>query len=85
MFERPLWITEFGVGDWAAKSVEENQHSPEIVLGFMEKVLPMLDDLECLERYAWFPSLPDSPPLGTSALFDSDGNLTQLGEFYRDA
>jgi len=85
MFERPLWITEFGVGDWSAQNVEENQHSPEIVLGFMEKVLPMLDDLDCLERYAWFPSLPDSPPLGTSALFDAEGNLTRLGEFYRDA
>jgi hypothetical protein len=85
LYERPLWITEFGVGDWAAKTVEENQYSPEIVLRFMEEVLPSLDYLDCLERYAWFPSMPDSPPLGTSALFDGDGVLTPLGEYYRDA
>ncbi len=85
MYDRPLWITEFGVGDWAAKSVEENQHSPETVQRFMEKVLPMLDDLDFLERYAWFPSMPDSGPLGTSALFDHNGELTPLGEIYRDA
>jgi hypothetical protein len=85
LYDRPLWITEFGVGDWSAKSVEENKHSPEVVLQFMEKVLPMLDKLDFLERYAWFPSGTDSPPLGTSALFDADGALTPLGECYRDA
>jgi hypothetical protein len=51
----------------------------------MDQVLPELDDLDFLERYAWFPSLPDSPPLGTSALFDAEGALTPLGELYRDA
>jgi hypothetical protein len=85
LYNRPLWITEFGIGDWAAKSVEENQYPPEIVLRFMEEVLPMLDNLDCLERYAWFPAKPDSIPLGSSALFDEQGVLTPLGEFYRDA
>jgi hypothetical protein len=85
MYDRPLWITEFGIGDWKARSVEENQHSPRTVLRFMEKVLPTLDRLDFLERYAWFPSKPDSSPLGTSALFDADGVLTPLGECYRDA
>jgi hypothetical protein len=85
MYGRPLWITEFGVGDWKAKSPEENQHSPETVLLFMQQVLPMLDDLDFLERYAWFPALQDNPALASSALFDSAGNLTPLGEFYRDA
>lgn len=85
MYGRPLWITEFGVGDWKAKSPEENQHSPETVLLFMQQVLPMLDELDFLERYAWFPSLQENPALASSALFDSEGNLTPLGEFYRDA
>lgn len=85
LYERPLWITEFAVGDWKAKSVGEHMHSPEIVLAFMEKVLPMLEDLDFLERYAWFPAGTDSIPLGTSALFDESGVLTPLGEFYRDA
>lgn len=85
MYDRPLWITEFGVGDWQAKTVEENRHKPEVVLRFMDDVLPMLDDLDFLERYAWFPAMPDRVPLATSALFDAEGTLTPLGERYRDA
>lgn len=85
LYDRPLWITEFAVGDWAAKSLRENKHSPGTVLDFMEEVLPMLEDLDCLERYAWFPARPDSAPLGTSALFDATGTLTPLGELYSEA
>ncbi len=85
MFGRPLWITEFGVGDWAVKSPEQNRHKPETVLRFMEQILPRLERLDFVERYAWFPSKPSSGPLGTSALFADDGTLTRLGECYRDA
>ena len=85
MYDRPLWITEFAVGDWEATTAAENRHKPETVLRFMEKVLPMLDKLDFLERYAWFPANPSSIPLGTSALFDDEGKLTPLGECYRDA
>ncbi len=85
MFERPIWITEFAVGDWEAKSVEQNRHQPDAVLRFMEKVIPMLNKLDFVERYAWFPAKPTSIPLGTSALFDAEGALTRLGECYRDA
>jgi hypothetical protein len=85
MFNRPIWITEFAVGDWEAKSVETNRHKPETILRFMEKVLPMLDKLDFVERYAWFPAKPTSIPLGTSALHDANGVLTRLGECYRDA
>ncbi len=85
MFERPIWITEFAVGDWEAKSVEQNRHKPDSVLRFMEAVLPMLDKLDFVERYAWFSAKTTSNPLGTSALFDAGGALTRLGECYRDA
>jgi hypothetical protein len=83
--ERPIWITEFAVGDWEAKSAETNRHKPDAVLRFMESVLPKLDKLDFVERYAWFPAKPTSLPLGTSALFDAEGRLTRLGECYRDA
>ncbi len=82
--ERPIWITEFGVGDWNAKKVEDNRHKPETVLRFMEEILPRLEKLDFVERYAWFPSGPKSGPLGTSALYDDTGKLTRLGECYRD-
>jgi hypothetical protein len=74
-----------GVGDWQAKSVEENRHSAEDVLRFMQEVLPMLDNQDFVERYAWFPAAPDRIPLATSALFDANGQLTELGQCYRDA
>jgi hypothetical protein len=82
MFGRPLWITEFGVGDWKAKSVEEHKHSAATVLAFMKECLPALDELKFLERYAWFPAPTKSASLGTSALFNPDDSLTPLGEFY---
>lgn len=84
MYGKPLWITEFAVGDWKAKSASQNRHKPGAVLKFMEKALPALEKLDFVERYAWFPAGRDNRHLGTSALFDEDGGLTRLGEFYRD-
>ncbi len=85
LFRRPIWITEFAVGDWQAKSVAQNRHKPEMVLRFMEKLLPRLERCSFLERYAWFPAGPDSAALGTSALFDKSGALTPLGKVYQQA
>ena len=81
-YGRPLWITEFAVGDWKAKTASENHHRPETVLAFMKECLPALDELKFVERYAWFPAATTSGPLGTSALFNPDRSLTPLGEFY---
>lgn len=83
MYQRPLWITEFGVGDWQAKTRAENRYQPEQIVTFMEKLLPRLDALDLVERYAWFPSKPDSSSLGPCALFAEDGSLTRVGEAYR--
>jgi hypothetical protein len=82
-FKRPLWITEFAVGDWEAKSVAQNRHKPALVLKFMKEVLPRLEKCPFVERYAWFPAGADSAALGTSALFDKAGELTPLGRFYQ--
>ena len=83
MYGRPIWITEFAVGDWTAKSAAENKHSPEKVARFMRKVLPMLERLDFVERYAWYSASPESKALGTSALFDENGELTDLGKLYQ--
>ncbi len=85
LYDRPLWITEFAVGDWNAKSLAENRFKPDDVLRFMKDVLPTLDRLEFLERYAWFPADADNRTLGNSALWNADGKLTPLGERYRDS
>lgn len=84
-YKRPIWITEFAVGDWGAKNVKENKNEPRDVRRFMERVLPKLDRLDCLERYAWFSANTDDAALGTSALFTKEGELTKLGECYRDS
>lgn len=84
LYDKPIWITEFAVGDWNAKSPAENRFKPDEILKFMKDVLPKLDRLDFVERYAWFPADHDSPALGTSALWDADGKLTRLGEYYKD-
>lgn len=85
LFGKPIWITEFAVGDWTAESVERHRFKEDAVLRFMEEVLPKLDRLDFVERYAWFSAKPTNKALGTSALFDAEGKLTRLGECYRDA
>jgi len=84
LYGRPIWITEFAPADWQAGTVEENRHSPAEVLQFAETLLPQLEELSYLERYAWFPFSQTAPQGTSSALFDPDGNLTTLGEFYAD-
>lgn len=82
LFGLPLWITEFAVADWQASTLEENKHSTESVEDFMKTVLPKLDRLKYVHRYAWFSASPGDPHLGPSALFQADGSLTRLGEIY---
>jgi hypothetical protein len=81
--DRPVWLTEFAVADWSAKTRGENRHAPEQILAYMRKVIPKLESLDCLERYAWFSDKADSGPLGTSSLCDDSGKLTPLGDYYR--
>lgn len=83
MYDRTIWITEFAVGDWNAKSASANKHRPQKMAAFMREVLPMLERAKFVERYAWYSAKPDNWALGTSALFDAQGELTELGEIYR--
>ena len=80
--KRPIIVTEFAVADWKAKSPEENRHSPEKVLQFMQQILPWMDEQDWIVGYAWFSFDMKSSAGTSSALFDEKGNLTKLGEFY---
>jgi hypothetical protein len=82
MYGKPIWITEFAAADWKAESREKNQYSPAVVLTFMRELLPQLDRLDFIERYAWFSARTSDKALGPSALFEGDGSLTALGRFY---
>ena len=82
LYGKPIWITEFAVADWQAETPEDNKYSPEKVLNFMKELLPQLEALDFVHRYSWF-SFKQSNAHGTSsALFDLDGNMTPLGEYY---
>ncbi len=85
MFARPLWITEFGVGDWQAKKRSDNKYKPEQVADFIKGIIPMLEACHFVERYAWFSSKPDNAALGPCALFNDDASLTPVGKAYRSA
>ncbi|MGM0532285.1 MAG: glycosyl hydrolase, partial [Bacteroidota bacterium] len=54
LYDKPIWITEFAPADWDATTPAENRHTPEDVLSFMETVLPEIEDLSYVDRYAWF-------------------------------
>jgi hypothetical protein len=82
-FGKPIWITEFAVADWGATSAENNRYSVEQIIDYMQVVLPALDEIEYVHRYTWFDGA-GRVPLATSALFDEDGNLTELGQVYAD-
>lgn len=85
MFKRPVWITEFAVADWEAKTPAENRHKPEKVADFVTKLLPQLEAMDIVERYAWFHGGVSGNALATSKLFNPDGSLTVVGKAYRSA
>jgi hypothetical protein len=85
MFQRPIWITEFAVADWKAKSAAENRFSAERVAEFVNAIVPKLDAMDAVERYTWFHGGVSGGPLASSQLFHPDGSLTIVGEAYRNA
>jgi len=85
-YKIPIWITEFSVADWKAKGKPgENKYSEAEVLAFMKKVLPELELRPFVKRYAWFGAgnkTYKNEQLRTSRLFNKNGSLTPLGDFY---
>jgi hypothetical protein len=83
LYHRPIWITEFAVADWEAKSPAENRHKPERIAEFVTELLPRLEAMDFIERYAWFHGGVSGAALANSQLFHPDGSLTMVGEAYR--
>lgn len=69
LYGLPIWITEFNA----------NKHRTEQVnREFMQLALPYLESLDYVERYSWF-----EPVSGTADYYDSQNNLTLIGDFYK--
>jgi len=85
-YKLPIWITEFAVADWDARSKPgTNRYSEVQVLTFMKALLPELEKRRYVARYAWFGAGKLSlkrEQVRTSRLFEKDGSLTRLGDFY---
>lgn len=73
----PVWITEFAPATAAQARDNPQRHSQEEVNAFIDEVLPWLEHNSCVERYAWHDA-----KTGTSALWDSQGQLTETGRRY---
>jgi len=82
MFGKPIWLTEFAVGDWNATTPSENKYSADQVLNFMKEILPKLEESDYVHRYAWYNGKTTDAPLASSVLFDENDGLTPLGEYY---
>jgi hypothetical protein len=83
LYKRPIWITEFAVADWNAKTPAENRFKPERIADFVSELLPKLEAMDIIERYAWFHGGVSGGPISSSKLFNPDGSLTVVGEAYR--
>ena len=85
-YQLPIWITEMGVVDWAAKNKPgTNKYTEKEVLEFMQKLLPELEKRSYVARYAWFgagKNAASEEHMRPSALFETNGALTPLGQFY---
>lgn len=76
LYGLPIWITEFNANKY--RSFEVNRQ-------FMELAIPYLESLDFVERYAWFEPNPVEPAnIGNGGYFDSNGDLTDIGEFYKN-
>lgn len=71
-YGRPVWLTEFGACGGSEQGAVQ----------FIKEVVAGLEARPHVERYAWF---SDAPAACYKPLFDGRGQITWLGQAYRDA
>jgi hypothetical protein len=71
-FGMPMWLTE-----WSCYKQDMPTNT-----SFLEKIIPVLESYERLERYAWYSNRTTSDSYQGAALFDSTGIPTPAGEVY---
>ncbi|GAA4455286.1 hypothetical protein GCM10023189_22970 [Nibrella saemangeumensis] len=74
-YQLPIWITEFNANPNRDNSVQA---------AFLELALPYLEQLDYVERYAYFQPNPQygSTNVAPAYYFDDNGNLTNIGSIY---
>lgn len=81
-YNLPLWITEFAVSSSDTTNSQSNGYPASQVLSFMQSALQELEKRVYVLRYSWRSKPLSDPLMGTSSLFNNDGTLTPLGQFY---
>lgn len=80
---KKIWITEFGVrDDNTGGDPAKNRYTPAQMLSFTQTLLPQIEEMEGVDRYAWFNSSPTMSGLWPCALIDANGLPTIVGDYY---
>lgn len=83
-YKKPIWITEFAVADWSAStgSTLSTKYTVQQVIDFMKGAVAGLETRSYVHRYSWKTRTTTDPAMWFSAIFNSDGSLTTLGQVY---
>lgn len=77
MYHKPIWITEFAVSEWGFSDANKRASVNE----FLKTAIEGLNRRDYVVRYSWF-SFGTNEASGASALWYSNGVLTDLGNTY---
>ena len=89
MYGRPLWLTEFGLTAYTVSADGASTSAPiypswDQQVAFVNAIVPELENLSYVERFAWFALPADEPYDGDSkGLYQSFGSPTPTGAAYR--
>lgn len=76
-YKKPIWVTEFAPQTAGSSRNQPDKFKQQEVNTFIRETLAWMDKSPFIEKYAWHDS-----KLGTSALFDENGQLTETGRTY---
>jgi hypothetical protein len=81
----PVWLTESGAADVSAwRAPQQSKPTPGMAQHFLQQLLPILERLPFVERYAWFADRAANE-YSLGSMFDLNASrLTALGKLYRD-
>lgn len=78
-FGKPVIVSEFAVARWEGGG---GPHPLEAVKRFMVEACAGMEARPHVLRYAWKTRCVEDAVMGTSAIFDGQGELTELGALY---
>jgi len=85
-YELPIWLTEFGAADVSAwHQPQHSKPTAAMAQNFLQKLVPILERLPYVERYAWFTDRV-AEEYGLGSIFDLNASrLTPFGQIYVEA